>query len=337
MNLQELPMIFFTVIAQMSVGAFIALGIAQLWARTRYDQKTIDQVTDPVLYAIGPALVVGLAVSMLHMHDIMHTFNVFRHWDSSWLSREIIFGIGFAAFGFLFAAMQWFKWGSGVIRQVVASVTAIFGIALVWSMSMIYATLPAVPAWGTWVVPFQFFGTAVILGSLAVCSALLITDAVRRRQEEKATVKFSLEEEPEPSGGIAVLVKQRVRQINTPTTAPEWCLTLRMVQALSVTAATAGIAIMVSYSLHLSNLAVAGPAGEMSATAFEGGFFVARLALLGASAILLSFLAFRIAATATKKSANLLAWVVTVAFVVAFVAELMGRYLHYESMVRLGI
>lgn len=337
MNLQELPMIFFTVIAQMSVGAFIALGITQLWARTRYDQKTIDQVTDPVLYAIGPALVVGLAVSMLHMHDIWHTLNVFRHWDSSWLSREIIFGILFAGFGFLFAAMQWFKWGSGVLRQVVASLAAVSGVALVWSMSMIYATLPAVPAWGTWVVPFQFFGTAVILGSLAVCSALLITDAVRRGRKEKTIEKFSLEEEPEPSGGLAVLVKTRVREINAPTTSAEWCLTLRMVQALSVTAAAAGIAVLVSYSLHLSNLAVLGPAGQMSATAFEGGFFIFRLALLGSSAILLSFLAFRIAATATKKSAKLLAWVVTAAFVIAFVAELMGRYLHYESMVRLGI
>ncbi|HHU40433.1 MAG TPA: dimethylsulfoxide reductase, partial [Propionibacterium sp.] len=33
---------------------------------------------------------------MLHMHDLTHTLNVLRHWQSSWLSREIIFGILFA-------------------------------------------------------------------------------------------------------------------------------------------------------------------------------------------------------------------------------------------------
>lgn len=337
MNTQELPMILFTVIAQMCVGAFVGLGLIQLVARTRFKQKTIDQVTDPVLYAIGPALVVGLAVSMLHMNDIFHTLNVFRHWETSWLSREIIFGIAFAAVGFLFAAMQGFKWGSGTLRMLVAGLGALLGLGLLWSMSMIYASLPMVPAWGTWIVPFQFFGSATILGSLAICSSLLITDAVRKGKAVEVIAESRAEVERMPTGGIATLVKTRVKEINAPTTEPEWRLTTHAVQALSFIAATAGLAVLVSYSIHLSNLAVAGPAGEASAEAFAGGFFITRLVLLGVAAILLAFLSFRIAATATQKSTRLLAIVVTAAFILAFVAELMGRSLHYDSMVRLGI
>lgn len=337
MNTHELPMIFFTVIAQMCVGAFVGLGLVQLAARTRFKQREIDQVTDPVLYVLGPLLVLGLLVSMLHMNDPLNTFNVFRHWDSSWLSREIIFGLGFAAVGFLFALMQWFKWGTGVVREVVAVIAAALGLALIWSMSQIYMSLPTVPAWNTWVVPLQFFATATILGSLVICAALLITDAVRQRNKPELKVEIETETPPTGGGGLATMVRARVKEINAPTTSSEWALTTRTVQGLSLIAAAAGAAVLISYPLHISQLAGEGATGAASAAVFSGAFFTWRLILLGVSAILLAFLAFRIAATATTKSARLLAFVVTTAFVLAFISELMGRSLHYDSMFRLGI
>lgn len=138
MNLHELPMIIFTVFAQMSVGAFLVLGVVQTFGSLRHDSKTIDRIADPALYAIGPTLVLGLIASMFHMNDVFNVMNVFRGWQTSWLSREIIFGIGFAALGFLFALLQWCKWGSARLRQVLAAVTAIVGVGLIVVMSMIY-------------------------------------------------------------------------------------------------------------------------------------------------------------------------------------------------------
>jgi hypothetical protein len=38
-----------------------------------------------------------------------HTLNVLRHPQTSWLSREIMFGSGFALLGFVFAMLSWFK------------------------------------------------------------------------------------------------------------------------------------------------------------------------------------------------------------------------------------
>ncbi|HOA27400.1 MAG TPA: dimethyl sulfoxide reductase anchor subunit, partial [Arachnia sp.] len=124
MNTHELPMILFTVIAQLSVGTFIAVGVMDLLLSHRNDARTVRRVTEPVLYAIGPALVLGLLISMLHMNDVTNVFNVIRHWESSWLSREILFGIGFAGLGFLFAAMSWFRVGSDALRRVVGLLTA---------------------------------------------------------------------------------------------------------------------------------------------------------------------------------------------------------------------
>ena len=60
MNTHELPMILFTVLSQMSVGAFVALGVVQILAMGRYPRSVIDRLADPALLAIGPTLVLGL-------------------------------------------------------------------------------------------------------------------------------------------------------------------------------------------------------------------------------------------------------------------------------------
>jgi len=161
MNVHELPMIIFTILAQMSVGAFVVLGTIQVVARVRgrVSGEQLDRLTDPALYAIGVTLVLGLIASIAHMGNLGNVVNVVRNVGSSWLSREIVLGMAFAGFGFVFAAMQWFKWGSAGLRQVVAAITAAVGLALVFAMSMIYTTLEAVPAWNSWITPVQFFTT----------------------------------------------------------------------------------------------------------------------------------------------------------------------------------
>ncbi len=65
MNVHDLPLVIFTVFSQMSVGTFITLGVVQFVAARRADAATAERVVAPSLYAIGPTLVVGLAVSML--------------------------------------------------------------------------------------------------------------------------------------------------------------------------------------------------------------------------------------------------------------------------------
>ncbi len=338
MNVHELPMILFTVLAQLSVGTFIALGVIDLVLSRRTDQNTVRRITEPVVYAIGPALVFGLAVSMLHMNDITNMINVIRHVESSWLSREIIFGTGFAGLGFLFAAMQWFGWGSMWLRRAVAAATALVGVALVWAMAQIYASLEAVPAWNTPIVPFHFFMTTIILGGLAVACALMFTVMVRRRNEDRTPPP--VEPVTETGAGIATLqtaVKTRVAQINAPTTDVEWRLTARVVQWLAVVAAVGGLAVLMSYPLHIASLAMGDETARASAAVFSGTFFTVRLVLLGVAAVLLSLFVFRTAGQSVRERPQLLAGLITAAFLLALWAEMMGRSLHYDSMLRIGI
>lgn len=309
MNTQELPMIIFTVLAQMSVGAFVTLGIVQAFASRRYGAAAVDKVTDPALYAIGPVLVLGLLASMFHMNDVTHTLNVVRHLGSSWLSAEIVFGVAFAGLGFVFAAAQWFTWATTRLRQGLAALTAVVGLLLVSSMSMIYYSLPTVPAWHTWATPAQFFTTTFLLGSLAVGAAL--TGAVMWRQRRGAAATHA------------------------PTDASSQALLTSCLKGIGIGAvALLGVEFLV-IPLHLTTLSTAGGVATASAAVFTGAWFIARLGLVFLGAGLLAVFLYRYAGTRTAP--RTLAVIATGAFVLVLAGELIGRSLFYESMIRVGM
>jgi len=310
-NTHELPMIIFTVLGQMSVGAFVVLGVVQVVAARRYGADAVDKVTDPALYAIGPALVLGLGASMLHMHDVTNTLNVVRHLGTSWLSAEIVFGVAFAGLGFVFAAAQWKKWGTAVLRRVLAAVTAVVGLGLVSVMSMIYYTLVTVPAWHTWATPVQFFTTAFLLGTVAVGAAL--TGAVMWRAHRPST---------DAGGGAGASV-------------PTGELLASVLKGLGVAAvALLGVEFLI-IPLSIASLTSTGGVAAQSAAVFTGVWFVARLVLVFAGAGLLAAFVFRYATARSRP--RTLAILTSSAFVLVLAGELIGRSLFYDSMIRIGM
>lgn len=309
MNTRELPMIIFTILGQMSVGAFVVLGVVQAFASRRYGKDALEKVTDLALYAIGPALVLGLVASTFHMNDASNTLNVVRHLGSSWLSREIVFGVGFAGLGFLFAAAQWSKWGSTRLRQALAALTAIVGLGLVYSMSMIYYTLPTVPAWHTWATPAQFFTTTFLLGTLAVGAAFTVTVMWPRRGANKAGRE---------------LADNQASEILTT------CL-----KGIGVGAVTLLGVEFIIIPLHISNLSAAGGVAAESAGVFSGMWFISRLVLVFLGAGLLAVFLFRYATA--RANPRTLAVLATTAFALVLAGEFIGRAQFYDSMIRIGM
>ncbi|MBK8447191.1 MAG: dimethyl sulfoxide reductase anchor subunit [Micropruina sp.] len=343
MNVHELPMVIFTVVSQMSVGTFITLGVIQLVLGRRHDRATLERIIAPVLYAIGPVLVFALVVSLLHLGDMLNSLNVVRHWESSWLSREILLGVSFAAFGFLFALMEWFGWGSYVLRQVVAGLTALLGIALLVAESMIYYTLVTVPAWNSWMVPFSFFATAALLGVLAVGAALMATTLIRARRAETAVAEpqQSVPDQSETSpsgGGLMVQVRSRIRQINAPTSATEWKIVSAMLSWFALIGALVAVAILIAYPLYLGSLAANGSTAAMqSLEVLTGPLLWVRLACAGVTALILGFFVYRKAETTKLHRSTTLVAMVLLSLAFAFAGEFIGRMLHYEAMFRIGI
>lgn len=335
MNLSEAPMVLFTVLAQMSVGAFIVLGLINVIAPLKYDRDTIEASTDPAIYAIGATLVFGLIASMFHMNDVFHVLNVFRNWETSWLSREIIFGILFAALGFVFAIMQWFKLASRTIRQVIAVVTAVAGICLVWSMGKIYMSVAAAPAWNSWIIMIQFFGTALLLGSLAVGAAIATHVGIRAQRSVAPVVA---EESAAGRGGVVTKLR---RSVDTMTRRrlddKDFSLTASIERSLAVGAIVVALLMLLSYVFYFLELSGGGPAAQSSAATFLSGWFFIRLVVLIGAVALLALFAHRVTEPEELATPIKLAVLLHLALVLAFVGEIIGRGFHYEALIKLGI
>ena len=274
----------------------------------------------------------GLVASMFHMNDVFNVLNVFRHFGTSWLSNEIVFGLTFAALGFLFAIMQWYKLGSHLLRQIIAGLAALAGIALIYSMAMIYMTLDSVPAWNSPVVMFHFFATALLLGSLAVGTAVTIN---LHRHAARAEARPAADPEGPRGGAVATKTRARTEVPRAETNA--FALTAVIVRTIAVCTVILGSAILVSYILYIIELSGGNAASVEAAGAFASQTFVARLLLLITASILMALFAHKMAGDAAGLDTQNLAGLMFIALVLATIGELVGRAFHYDLLTKIGI
>jgi len=346
MDATNLVMVFFTVVSQMAVGAFLVLGVVQLFLSRGRSPETVERVVRPILYVIGPVLVLGLIVSMLHMHDVTNAFHVITNWQSSWLSREIIFGCLFAGAGFLFAILEWFQKGPALLRHLIAAAAALFGVCLVVAQAGIYYSLVAIPAWHSWAVPFQFGATTLLLGCLSVAAALMITTWIRLRgvrkaerleavRAEDAEVAAEMDARAKPPKGGAI--RARIAEINAPATEDEWKLMATVTQGTALVGAVVAMALFVSYPLFIGQLSQGNAAAVAAAGVLSGPLLWWRLALTALSVILLGFFVYQTAGQATLEKSRVLVTFVLISFVLALAGEFLGRFLHYLAMIKAGL
>ena len=307
MNTSELALVVFTIAAQMSVGAFIVLGVVHFFAARRFGMPCADRMSDYALLAIGPVMVLGLIFSFFHLGNPINAPRAIMNLGSSWLSREILFGLLFAGVGFVFAIMQWRKLGSPLLRNILAWVAAVVGILLVYSMSMVYYSLDAVPAWSSWATPASFFTTTVLLGALAVGVAFI---GVYTWLRKNATAEI-----------------EQQREVLSAS--------LRWVTVAAVVALGLHFVII---PLYMAYLAVSGPVAEKSASIImeeNGVWFALRLVLLFIGAGLFSLFINQLALQ--KKNFVLLSTLAWSAFVLVLAGEVIGRFLFYLSYARVGL
>lgn len=306
MNTTELALVIFTIFAQMSVGAFLVLGGVHFFATRYAGIEEADKLSTYALLAIGPIMVAGLIVSFLHLGNPINAPRAIMNLGTSWLSREILFGVLFAGVGFLFALMQWRKWGSPNLRNIVALVAALFGLGLVFSMAMVYYSLPSVPAWNNWATLVFFFATTILLGAVAISAAFVGAYTYLHSRKHESS--------------------EQQRHILT--------ITLRWMALVSLV--VLGIQLVVQ-PIYMGYLASAGPVAEKSAAILVseyGMLFALRFVLLFLGAGLFSFFIYKFARSA--RNLGLLSTLAFTAFALVLAGELVGRYLFYASFARIG-
>jgi anaerobic dimethyl sulfoxide reductase subunit C len=306
MNVREWALVAFTICAQMSVGAFVVLGVIHWFAARTAGHEEADRLADRALLAIGPTLMLGMAASLLHLGDPFSGYRAVANLGSSWLSREIVCGVLFAGAGALFAFLQWTKQGSARLRNAVGLIAAAIGLALVFSMARVYL-LRTVPVWNTIATPIMFFVTTFLLGSLAIGAAFV------------ANYRYLLRRDPEGGAVQAALLRDAIRRIAI------------------VSIVLLGIEFVV-LPMRIAFLAAGVTPASQSAIKFVSDFgvlFVLRLVLVFAGAGILGVFVYQNASSLGGE--RVMGNLTYAAFVLVLIGELVGRFLFYATYVRVGV
>lgn len=304
MDVREWALITFSILAQMSVGAFIVLGVVHYFSQRKAGEAQADELSDRALLAIFPVLGLGLLASLLHLGNPINAYKAVTNLGSSWLSREILFGVLFAVVGFGFALMQWRKIGSFTLRNLVAWIAALIGIGLVYSMSMVYM-IPTRPTWNLITTPLSFFVTTLLLGVLAL--------------------------------GAAFVANYWYVQRKNPGCASEQCVLLRDVLKWFAIASIALLGcqfIIVPMALTLAVASGASTSVGLMAREY-GVVFVLRLLLVFLGAGVLGVFVYRAAQQPGQE--QVLGMLAYAAFGLVLVGEVLGRFLFYATAGHFGL
>jgi anaerobic dimethyl sulfoxide reductase subunit C (anchor subunit) len=306
MNAREWALITFTILTQMSVGSFLVLGIVHYYANRKAGMKEADRLSDYALLAIVVTFGLALLASLLHLGNPLNAPRAVTHLATSWLSREILFGVLFAVLAVVFAFMQWRKIASFAVRNVIAWIAAIVGLVLVYVESQVYM-LPTEPSWNSLATPVTFFVTSLLLGSLAMGAAFVTNYAYLQRKDPKeAKVQSELLRGSLRGIAVASVVLLGVEFVVVP--------------------------------IYVAYLATGSAAAVASAKLMIGPFglvFVLRLLFAFVGAGIFGVFLYQITQAAGKEKT--LGYLAYSAFVLVLVAEVLGRFLFYATRVRIGV
>lgn len=161
----ELPLVFMTVLTQMSLGAFGALFLGDLLSLFGFFEPNWILA----LLAMAPAAL-GLPLSALHLGRPLRALSAMKNLRTSWLSREAAaLGI-FTAFMSLNVALYFFDIATP-IRLGFEVMTMMIGGYGIYAQAMIYR-IPARPSWDRFSTNRKFF-TSAYSGMFLMALALL--------------------------------------------------------------------------------------------------------------------------------------------------------------------
>ncbi len=186
MAMQELPLAFFTTLAPIGAGTFIALALAFLRADYSDDQfKRIDKMTIIPLIL----LVIGFAASFFHLANPLHAMGVFGGLGSSPLSNEIAVGVVFLVVAALYWILAMMGKLDGSVRKAFICVVAVLALIFACFIGLAYY-VDTIPSWATPAAPISIIGFALAGGSILGTLILSLADSMNG--DEMTSVKKAL-------------------------------------------------------------------------------------------------------------------------------------------------
>ncbi|MDP4176277.1 MAG: DmsC/YnfH family molybdoenzyme membrane anchor subunit [Bacteroidota bacterium] len=172
MRSSEWPLIFFTLMIQMSAGFFVILSILHVPIFAENEIIVLREILCKLPLVICLIIALALAISFFHLGNPKNALYVLTNISSSWLSREILLTIVFSIFAFTASFIIYMNFFPFVFEQLILALTAISGIALVYSMSRLYM-LKTVPTWNSNYTMISFYLSAATLGLFSLLTILI--------------------------------------------------------------------------------------------------------------------------------------------------------------------
>tara|TARA_R110002049_G_scaffold2743_5_gene21246 strand:- start:138610 stop:140445 length:1836 start_codon:yes stop_codon:yes gene_type:complete len=181
LSTRENPLVVFTLISQLVVGAFIFL-----FAGPELGITTITATDNPVvwsllLFALIGAQTLALVMSTMHLGKPHRFYRAFNNLRYSPVSREVagiaVFYNFLGAYTLLTGLPVLFTWMPDAALSVLISISGwgatLSGLVALYFMHAIYR-IPARPYWNHWSVLNAFYGSMMSLGPLLVGSLYLL-------------------------------------------------------------------------------------------------------------------------------------------------------------------
>lgn len=158
-GLHELPLVFFTVLAQAAVGSLWVFAYVLFQKDAEAKQSYIHKLMLLPLVLLG----IGFIASILHLGSPMRAFNSLNRVGESMLSNEIASGaIFFAVAGLYWLIAITGKMSVGLGR-IWLIVMALCGAVFMYMMNNVYH-ISTVPTWDNAITSWQFYLTVVLMG-----------------------------------------------------------------------------------------------------------------------------------------------------------------------------
>ena len=151
----ELPLVFMTVLTQISLGAFFVLFLGDIMSLFGF--STTNWI---MAFIVMLPAALGLPLSALHLGRPFLALTAMKNIKTSWLSREALALGVFTMLMNVVIAMYYFE-VSYTVRIIVEAITLGVGIYGIYAQSMIYR-IKARPSWDRVTTNLKFFGTGYI-------------------------------------------------------------------------------------------------------------------------------------------------------------------------------
>ncbi len=151
----EFPLVFMTVLTQISLGGFFALMMGELFSL--FGAKEPNWIL--ALFVLIPAAI-GLPLSALHLGRPIKAITAMKNLKTSYLSREALaLGI-FAGFMSINVILYFFE-APKIVKVVFEALTFLVGVYGIYAQSMIYR-IEARPSWNRITTNLKFFTTSYV-------------------------------------------------------------------------------------------------------------------------------------------------------------------------------